>query len=310
MGNLSTLLKYTAHPTFDPLSPPEPSSKAGISASTRPTQALLLDEARVSSATQALLLEERLERHIFQLACAVWGAGFSANKTQRDGQVSLSIARLDGNASQSIAQIVPAVPLQRFLFLFSEVVTTPKMNTRVALALRIPGCQQTAAGTVGQRGAIASLRRDEAKTPQRGSQEGKRSAAEQRGRAKAQVLSAGLWRRNTRPDPRCARSHYRRNGRRRHSYHRHSANAHVSSFGVGSERVAEEEASALTLSAPGKAVTFTILPLVGIVVATAAGDDIADSCWKARSIPKSDIGARSLKPGSELRIQGYRKSLL
>jgi hypothetical protein len=246
----------------------------------------------------------------FRLACAVWGAGFSANKTQRDGQVSLSIARLDGNASQSIAQIVPAVPLQRFLFLFSEVVTTPKMNTRVALALRIPGCQQTAAGTVGQRGAIASLRRDEAKTPQRGSQEGKRSAAEQRGRAKAQVLSAGLWRRNTRPDPRCARSHYRRNGRRRHSYHRHSANAHVSSFGVGSERVAEEEASALTLSAPGKAVTFTILPLVGIVVATAAGDDIADSCWKARSIPKSDIGARSLKPGSELRIQGYRKSLL
>jgi hypothetical protein len=77
---------------------------------------LLLEEARVSSATQALLLEERLERHIFQLACAVWGAGFSANKTQRDGQAFFSNARPDGKSSQSIAQVVPATAAVSFPF--------------------------------------------------------------------------------------------------------------------------------------------------------------------------------------------------
>ena len=81
---------------------------------------------------------------------------------------------------------------------------------------------------------------------------------------------------------------------------RHSAS-------VVSASVAEEEASALTLSAPGTAFTFTILPPVGILVlftvdATAAGEDSAESCWKARSIPKSDIvGARASDKGAPLR---------
>jgi hypothetical protein len=86
---------------------------------------LLRQEARASNDTQALLLEERLERHYLSSSLRCLGRWL--------------LSQQDTGAMGRLSKVLhkSCLPPQRRLFLFSEVVTTSKMMGRAALALRI-----------------------------------------------------------------------------------------------------------------------------------------------------------------------------
>ena len=278
-----TLYKYTAHPTFLPPLPRQPSAKAGISAIHALSKHCCVKRPARRTIRKHCCLKSVSNDTIFRLACAVWAAGFSANKTRRDGQ-----------AFQSIAQVVPATAAASFPFFRSR---DDEQNDGKGS----PGFTDSL--VTASRGMMppSCAHRKSEERRSKGNAERQPRGQEVSCRAKRTSKRTSIF---CRPD--C-------DGKRDRIHDVHaviidemadedtaiSANLpthmYLHSASVVSAGVAKEEAFALTWCAP-TAVTFSILPPAGIlefstVDATTAGDDDDDSCWTARSMAKSDMSA-------------------